>query len=175
MPRVAPSVELRRLSLGPAARMLGVDPDTLRRWADDGLVEAFVTPGGHRRFDRTEIDRLLDARHPGTGTVPPLAARHVHEEFEDTPCIDKGFFVLVGNNEFALQAIKDGAPERPGVAAAIIRDIVKQMHEDIPIWENKRYLDAPKLCDGDGPIGAYRAWTRQFYGTIGERPARPGA
>jgi excisionase family DNA binding protein len=74
VPRVAPSVELRRLSLGPAARMLGVDPDTLRRWADDGLVEAFVTPGGHRRFDRTEIDRLLDARHPGTGTVPPLAA-----------------------------------------------------------------------------------------------------
>lgn len=73
------------------------------------------------------------------------------------------------------QRQKEGAPERPGVAAAIIRDIVKQMHEDIPIWENKRYLDAPKLCDGDGPIGAYRAWTRQFYGTIGERPARPGA
>ena len=27
--------------------------------------------------------------------IPPLAARHVHEEFEDTPCIDKGFFVLM--------------------------------------------------------------------------------
>lgn len=44
--------------------------------------------------------------------VPPLAARHVHEELEDTPCIDKGFYVLVGNNEFALQAIKDRDPER---------------------------------------------------------------
>ncbi|HTN74251.1 MAG TPA: formylmethanofuran dehydrogenase subunit A [Pirellulaceae bacterium] len=44
--------------------------------------------------------------------IPPLAARHVHEEFEDTPCIDKGFFVLVGNNEFVLQAIKDNNPER---------------------------------------------------------------
>ena len=50
-----PSVPRRppdRLALGPAARLLGVDPDTLRRWADDGRVEAFTTPGGHRRFDR---------------------------------------------------------------------------------------------------------------------------
>lgn len=44
--------------------------------------------------------------------VPPLAARHVHEELEDTPCIDKGFFVLAGNNQFAMQAIKDAEPER---------------------------------------------------------------
>ena len=28
--------------------------------------------------------------------VPPLAARHVHEEFDDTPCIDKGFYVVDG-------------------------------------------------------------------------------
>jgi formylmethanofuran dehydrogenase subunit A len=43
--------------------------------------------------------------------VPPLAARHVHEEFADTPCIDKGFFVLVGNNHFVMQCIKEGRPE----------------------------------------------------------------
>jgi len=74
VPRVAAPTESLRLSLGPAARLLGVDPDTLRRWADDGLVEAFTTPGGHRRFDRGEIDRLLEARHPGGGSVTPLAA-----------------------------------------------------------------------------------------------------
>ena len=74
MPRVETLTEPRRLSLGPAARLLGVDPDTLRRWSDEGLVEAFTTPGGHRRFDRAEIDRLLAARHPGTGTLAPLAA-----------------------------------------------------------------------------------------------------
>jgi excisionase family DNA binding protein len=66
------SAEPHRLALGPAARLLGVDPDTLRRWADDGRVEAFTTPGGHRRFDRREIERLLEARHPGPGA--PLAS-----------------------------------------------------------------------------------------------------
>ena len=71
MPRT-PVADPRRLSLGPAARLLGVDPDTLRRWSDDGRVEAFTTPGGHRRFDRREIERLLEARHPGTAA--PLAS-----------------------------------------------------------------------------------------------------
>lgn len=44
--------------------------------------------------------------------VPPLAARHVHEEFEDTPCIDKGFYVLMGNNHFVMQSIADNEPQR---------------------------------------------------------------
>jgi formylmethanofuran dehydrogenase subunit A len=44
--------------------------------------------------------------------VPPLSARHAHEELEDTPCIDKGFYVLMGNNHYVMKAIKDGEPER---------------------------------------------------------------
>lgn len=44
--------------------------------------------------------------------IPPLAARHVHEEFDDTPMIDKGFFVLVGNNHYVLQTIRDNEPEK---------------------------------------------------------------
>lgn len=39
--------------------MLGVDPDTLRRWADEGRIETYVTPGGHRRFERRSIERLV--------------------------------------------------------------------------------------------------------------------
>ena len=38
--------------------------------------------------------------------VPPLGARHAHEEFEDTPCIDKGFYVLMGNNHFVMQSLQ---------------------------------------------------------------------
>lgn len=50
------------LALGPASRLLGVDPDTLRRWADDGRVEAYLTPGGHRRFERASLERVAAAR-----------------------------------------------------------------------------------------------------------------
>lgn len=57
----------------------------------------------------------------------------------------------------------NGEDPKGGVAAAIIRDIVKQTNEDIPIWENKVYRERPMLCDGDGPIAQYRRWCRQFY------------
>jgi formylmethanofuran dehydrogenase subunit A len=44
--------------------------------------------------------------------VPPLSARHAHEEFEDTPCIDKGFYVLMGNNHYIMKAIGQNDPAR---------------------------------------------------------------
>jgi len=44
--------------------------------------------------------------------VPPLSARHTHEEFEDTPCIDKGFYVLMGNNHFVMKSIADKEPAK---------------------------------------------------------------
>jgi len=47
------------MTLGEASRTLGVDPDTLRRWADSGKVDVFHTPGGHRRFLRTSIDAMI--------------------------------------------------------------------------------------------------------------------
>jgi phenylpropionate dioxygenase-like ring-hydroxylating dioxygenase large terminal subunit len=50
-----------------------------------------------------------------------------------------------------------------GVAKAICKDLEKQVAEDIPIWEHKRYHAAPVLCDGDGPIAEYRRWCIQFY------------
>jgi hypothetical protein len=61
------------------------------------------------------------------------------------------------------QRKENGRKPVGGVGAAIIRDIVKQMCEDIPIWENKAYLERPVLCDGDGPIAEFRRWCQQFY------------
>jgi formylmethanofuran dehydrogenase subunit A len=44
--------------------------------------------------------------------IPPLGARHAHEEFHDTPLIDKGFFVLFGNNHYVMRQIADKEPEK---------------------------------------------------------------
>jgi formylmethanofuran dehydrogenase subunit A len=40
--------------------------------------------------------------------VPPLGARHAHEELNDTPMFDKGIYVLMGSNEFVMKYIRDG-------------------------------------------------------------------
>ncbi|MCA9267239.1 MAG: formylmethanofuran dehydrogenase subunit A, partial [Planctomycetales bacterium] len=44
--------------------------------------------------------------------VSPLLARHTHDEFADTPCIDKGFLALVGNNHYILDALAAGDDDR---------------------------------------------------------------
>jgi hypothetical protein len=49
------------LALGAASRLLGVDPDTLRRWSDAGKVQSFQTPGGHRRFLRSSLEAIVNA------------------------------------------------------------------------------------------------------------------
>ncbi len=51
------------LSIRDAANLVGVSPATLRRWSDAGEIEAFTTPGGHRRFSRRAVEAML----PGAG------------------------------------------------------------------------------------------------------------
>jgi formylmethanofuran dehydrogenase subunit A len=43
--------------------------------------------------------------------MPPIGARHVHEELNDTPIFDKGAFPLFGNNHFTLKYVRDGDME----------------------------------------------------------------
>jgi excisionase family DNA binding protein len=49
------------ISLSEASRVLGVSPATVRRWSDAGRLRVFTTPGGHRRFSRSALERLLPA------------------------------------------------------------------------------------------------------------------
>ena len=72
MPTPADPAPPGRLSLGPASKMLGIHPDTLRRWADEGRIETFLSLGGHRRFDRRELERVRSSRQPGS--VQPLSS-----------------------------------------------------------------------------------------------------
>ncbi|HZG67913.1 MAG TPA: helix-turn-helix domain-containing protein [Herpetosiphonaceae bacterium] len=54
------------LTLGEVSTLLGVHPATVRQWSDEGKLDAFRTPGGHRRFARADIERLLHM-HPVRG------------------------------------------------------------------------------------------------------------
>jgi phenylpropionate dioxygenase-like ring-hydroxylating dioxygenase large terminal subunit len=49
------------------------------------------------------------------------------------------------------------------VGAAFIREIDRQLQQDIPIWENKVYLPNAMLVEGDRPIALFRRWSKQFY------------
>ncbi len=56
------NVEASLLTVGQAARLLHVHPNTLRRWEAAGLLRARrLGPRRDRRFVRSEVERLLEA------------------------------------------------------------------------------------------------------------------
>jgi len=63
--RRAPTTEPDWLTLGQAAKYLGVAQSTIRKWSDQGRVPAFYTPGGHRRYRRSDLDKFLESSGPG--------------------------------------------------------------------------------------------------------------
>jgi excisionase family DNA binding protein len=64
------------LSTEDVARQAGVGPTAVKRWTDQGLLACVRTPGGHRRFARSEVERFLraDGRGSATGWVDFLLA-----------------------------------------------------------------------------------------------------
>ncbi|MFI4873874.1 MAG: formylmethanofuran dehydrogenase subunit A, partial [Blastopirellula sp. JB062] len=70
------------------------------RSATGGLVPS--TFGTGYMFAGLGYTTAMDAAIPG------LHARHAHEELADTPLIDKGFYLLFGNNHFVLDHLRNG-------------------------------------------------------------------
>jgi excisionase family DNA binding protein len=66
--RRAPASDPEWLTLGQAAKYLGVAQSTIRKWSDQGRVPAFYTPGGHRRYRRRDLDAFLERSGPGGTT-----------------------------------------------------------------------------------------------------------
>jgi len=65
MAPLAPGSEPDWLTLGQAAKYLGVAQSTIRKWSDQGRLPAFYTPGGHRRYRRGDLDAFLERSGPG--------------------------------------------------------------------------------------------------------------
>ncbi|MFO8035647.1 MAG: helix-turn-helix domain-containing protein [Anaerolineales bacterium] len=73
------------LRLSDAAEYLGVHFTTLRRWADKGDLTCFRTPGGRRRFKKSDLDtflkRLRQDEHEASGTsIKKMDHRRIFEE-----------------------------------------------------------------------------------------------
>jgi len=49
---------MRLLTITQAAAQLGVHPNTLRRWADQGIVPVTKLPSGYRRWSAEQIEQI---------------------------------------------------------------------------------------------------------------------
>lgn len=90
--------------------------------------------------------------------VPALGARHAHHELDDTPVIDKGFYLLLGNDDFLLHLLESGAEERvPGHVANMLRATrgyaVKVVNPGgVLAWKGGQVVDTLDQPVGEGGV-----------------------
>jgi len=66
------------LTVGQAAELLGVSPDTVRRWVDNGQLPAARTAGGRRQVDGAALARFASER---AATLAPPVAESARNHF----------------------------------------------------------------------------------------------
>ena len=143
--RRPPSGESDWLTLGQAAKFLGVAQSTIRKWSDQGRVPAFYTPGGHRRYRRSDLETFLDRSGPGPRGGGPLVLVVDDDarlrEFMRVNLEMEGYTVReAASADEALAALEDQAPQlvlldvvMPGVDGWQMLQRMQERHGSIPV------------------------------------------
>jgi excisionase family DNA binding protein len=159
--RRAPASEPDWLTLGQAAKFLGVAQSTIRKWSDQGRVPAFYTPGGHRRYRRRDLETFLDRSGPGGRSDGPLVLVVDDDarlrEFMRINLTMEGYSVReAASAEEALAAIEDTAPElvlldvvMPGVDGWQMLQRMQERHGSIPVIMFSGKVDESSAGDAE--------------------------
>jgi excisionase family DNA binding protein len=113
-PAASASGEPDWLTLGQAAKYLGVAQSTIRKWSDHGRVPAFYTPGGHRRYRRGDLDTFLNRSGPSGGVGPTVLIVDDDEKLREYVRVNlemEGYTVReAGSAEEGLRVLEETTP-----------------------------------------------------------------
>jgi phenylpropionate dioxygenase-like ring-hydroxylating dioxygenase large terminal subunit len=113
------------------------------------------------RTRRGDVQGYVESQLWGLGidVVHPRGIADLCAFLTVTP-VDPG--VVDARYTFLLPSEATGGGASRG-GKALKGDFLRQITQDIPIWEHKIYREHPKLAIGENPIPDYRRWAVQFY------------
>ena len=150
--------EEHRRDPAPAPPLFDGEPQP--RAGTGGTVPSTFTTG--YRYAGLGYTTVFDA------AVSPIAARLSHAELDDTPIVDAGFFVLMGNDAYLWQLVDAGERERAREYAAWLLGAaggyaIKLVNPGgIELW--KRGARGPTALDQ--PVGSTRVTPRAILETL---------
>ncbi len=152
-----PKVNLAR-KLQPEDHRFDVHPRTrFTRSGSGGTVPSTFATG--YRYALLGYTTAMDA------AVPPMGARHTLEEFHDTPIIDKGFYIILGNNLLLYQLLKEGRYRELRDAVAWWVNATKAFTiklvnpGGVEVWKERRNANVTNL---DDKVDAFDVTPRQI-------------
>ncbi|OKI65825.1 TOBE domain-containing protein [Streptomyces sp. MJM1172] len=105
-------------SIGQAAGLLGVSPETVRRWADAGRLPVRRVTEGARAVDGVVLAAFAKERAAGLHPVPESAATSVRNAFA-------GIVTSVRLDDVAAQVEVQSGPHR--VVSVVTREAVEEL------------------------------------------------
>ncbi|MFB4421357.1 molybdopterin-binding protein [Streptomyces sp. QL37] len=109
---------MQTYTIGQAARLLGVSPDTARRWADAGRVATHRDEGGRRLIDGRDLAAFsieVGQASPGEEEVPYTSARNAFP----------GIVTAVKLGDVAAQVEIQAGPHR--LVSLLTREAVEEL------------------------------------------------
>ena len=103
------------LTLGQAARYLGVAQSTIRKWSDSGRVRVYKTPGRHRRYRRGDLDAFLERSGPEARRGPVVLIVDDDDRLREYVRVNlemEGYTVReAGSAEEGMRVLDDSRPD----------------------------------------------------------------
>jgi phenylpropionate dioxygenase-like ring-hydroxylating dioxygenase large terminal subunit len=94
-------------------------------------------------FAITRYKGLIEASLVGLST--PIDEEHLHLTF------------------LFLMRNPDADEHTANIARAFVKSVTREVQQDIPIWEHKRYVPTPALASSEQAIMRFRRWFAKFY------------
>jgi molybdopterin-binding protein len=120
---------MQSYSIGQAARLLGVSPDTARRWADAGRVETHRDEGGRRVIEGSALAAFsTEIAQNGTGEedIPYTSARNAFP----------GIVTAVTLGDVAAQVEIQSGPHR--LVSLLTREAVEELGLEVGMQATAR-------------------------------------
>ena len=150
-----------------AVRAPRLEDETLARSGAGGTVPTTFATG--YRYAGLGYTTAMEA------AVAPLGARHAHAELDDTPILDAGFFVLLGNDDYLLRQIAEGEADRARDYAAWLLGVTRGYAIKIvnpggvAVWKGagEGARGRRNVAGLDDPVGSSVVTPRKILETLG--------
>lgn len=155
------------LTTRAAADMLGVAVSTAQLWIESGALQAWKTPGGHRRIKLSAVTRLIAQRG-----VPALSASSAATTpTAVAPLVLSDEYLPLANAPYRLPA--DEAARLRALAASALVDTPNELVFDRLTWLASQITDTPIALIG--LLTATRLWFKSQLGLDRPEIARDAA
>jgi len=154
----APLGDTDWLTLGQAARYLGVAQSTIRKWSDSGRVRAFKTPGRHRRYRRDDLDAFLERSLPDARSGPVVLIVDDDERLREYVRVNlemEGYRVQeAGSAEEGMEVLDDLRPDLVLLDVMMPKvdgwEMLQRMHERHGVGSIPVVMFSGKVDEGAG-------------------------